>query len=83
VKLHFAGSEGNSRQILIIVLLIVSVGVGVWTYLPNLQGLLSPKASPAVPVAPSAIAAPSIQSSSPSVMATNRVEAGEKKKIAI
>ena len=80
MKLHFAGSEGNSRQILIIVLLIVSVGVGVWTYLPNLQGMLGPKASPAVPVAPSALAAPSIQSSSPSVMATNRVEADEKKK---
>jgi hypothetical protein len=80
VKLHFAGSEGNSRQILIIVLLIVSVGVGVWTYLPNLQGLLGPKASPATPAAPSAPAAPSLQSSSPSVMATNRVEAEEKKK---
>lgn len=73
MKLHFAGSEGNSRLILIIVLLIVSVGVGVWTYLPNLQGLLGPKASPAAP------AAPSLQSSSPSV-ATNRVEVDEKKK---
>lgn len=75
MKPHYVASEGSSRQVVIIVLLILSAGVGVWTYLPNLQGLLGPKASPATP------AAPSLQSSSPSVMATNRVEPDEKKKM--
>jgi hypothetical protein len=73
VKLHFAGSEGNSRQILIIVLLIVSVGIGVWTYLPNLQELLDPK--PAVATPQASFPPPS----APSNPVTSRVEAGVKK----
>jgi hypothetical protein len=80
VKTLVSSSPGDARGILIIVVLIISLGLGVWTYLPNLQELLSPKASPATPAAPSAPAAPSLQSSSPSVMATNRVGAEEKKK---
>lgn len=74
MKPHFVGSEGSSRQILIIVLLIVSVGVGVWTYLPNLQGLLDPK--PAVATPPASLPPPS----APSIPVTSRMEVEVKKK---
>ena len=73
MKPHLAASEGNARQIVILVLLIVSFGVGVWTYLPNLQGLLDPK--PAVVAPPASVPPPT----APSIPVTSRVE-GEVKK---
>ena len=56
-------SNGNTREVVIVALLLISAGAGVWTYWPDLQRLLAPNPIPStasttpLPSAPLAVPA--------------------------